>query len=723
MSLLSVVLQKTKKDGSEEVEKCLEDLLPKLKNLTERIEVLSGSLQQYINDTHVNFTATKSLEQLNYKNRKVNIDTEYAKCVEEVNKFPNEFEKLENFKESWSHVNKAYHTFNDLSIAAKGKNILDRADHEFMRYNYSEAILTIKNFKMQLAGLNFDENMSKALDNLNDQAENQLALYIAHLSSEWEDLFTWSEKHALNFITYSLSVEQSDPTLLQKVLKTLYVTDRLEAELKLFSHFFVNQLLHNVVLHNCDIFTEDHNGAIVFNIKIGLKDSTSPNCQTIFNNLTAIFEFLHSMLGSQYEGEKSFIEVLSVLIKQKFFNKIIENCIRNNLPSCNSSYEHYKNIVVELDVFNKFLIDLKFIEANNSPLNKFIDDTECVLYNKKCDKLLYDVRKLLSESISYGTAEVGSVNINENDSTSSEELWDIEKPIFLPKCVISQNVKNIMSLITEHLEESTKLPEKYSKQLVAYIKDIAVMYQCVVQEKFKVNLEACPSDIAIFFNNCFYLAHGLVGPPWCNILPRALADHLNIILLDSIQDLRVLGLEKMSLFLQTKKHNIVHSIESSDTSPWTQETFEHLDCSINKALAEMKRLKSAWLHVLPSRMYELSMCTLIQVLVQVVLERVFCNTKPIDEDLIFMLAERLEDTVVEVATLFEDPIQLESKVNSWNKFIKLPQLLKAQLLEISDLWVEKRDSFKSYTCEEVRQIVKMRFPDDKYRYEILKTIQ
>lgn len=491
MSELSAVLREVKKDSSEDLETYHGNFLTKVKNLTERVEILSSALQQYIIDTHVHFTVSKSLEQLNYKNRRRTIDEEYTKCY----KSQTQFESLEIFKDNWRQLNQVYNTFKDLTIAAEGKDVLDSADHEFMRYNYNEAILAVKNFKVQLAGLKFSENnIIKALDNLNDQAENQLALYVAHLSSEWEELFTWSEKHALKFITYSLSVEQSDPILLRKILKTLYITERMEAELKLFSHFFVNKLLHNVIMHNCDIFTEDHNGAIIFNIKIDLKDSTRPNCQTIFNNLTAIFEFLHSMLGSQFDGEQSFIEIFSKPIKQKFFDKIIENCIKNSLPSCNSSYEHYKNIVVELDAFNKFLIDLKFVEANNSPLNKFIDDTECVLYNKKCDKLLYDVRKLLAESISYGIIEVGVVN--ENDVTSSEE-WDIEKPIFLPKCVISQNVKTIMSLIVEHLEESVKLPEKYSKQLVAYIKDIAVMYQCIVPEKFKFNLQACPSDIGM----------------------------------------------------------------------------------------------------------------------------------------------------------------------------------------------------------------------------------
>ncbi|CAH0591434.1 unnamed protein product [Chrysodeixis includens] len=727
MSLLSAVLQEVQKVSSEDLKKSRDQVLPIIKDLTERVQLLSWALQQNIIDTYVNYTITKSLEQLNYSNRKANIVSDYSKCVEDVESLRERFQvNDEEFKNHNDKLNKSFAIFKDLCIIVDGKRVLEKANHEFGRYNYSDAMLAVKKLKKDLKSLKFEGNMAKALTNINAQAENQLALYTAQLSVEWEDIFTWSEKKGLKFLTYSLSVQQSDPFLLQKILRTLYATDRIYAELGLFSHFFINNLLHNVIRHNCDIFTEDHIGAIVFNIKINLNDSEKPNYQTIFNNLTAIFEFLHSTLGSQFESEKTFIEIFAETIRQKFFHKIIEDCIRMNLPSCDSSYQNYKNIVIELDSFNKFLIDLKFVKANESPLNKYIDDTECVLYNKKCDKLLSDVRTLLNESLSYGSIVVGSVTILENDSildvTDNNVLWDINKPLFLPKCVISQNVKAIMSLIVEHLEESAKLPEKYSKQLVSYVKDIAIMYQSLVPKKFKVNLECCPSDIALFFNNCFYLAHSLLGPPWCNTLPKSLADQLTLVLLECIQDLRVLGLEKISLYLQHQKSSIMQSIESNG-NVWSHESYEQFDCAINNAITLMKDLKSSWYNVLPSRMYEMSVCTLVQALCQSVLERVLADSKPVNEELVFMLALRVEQTIADVFTLFEEPIQFETKINVWSKFIKLPELLKAQLLEISDLWNKNREQFQSYTCEEVRQIVKMRFPDDKYRLKILKEIQ
>lgn len=501
MSLLSAVLQEADKVSTQDLKKSRDQVLPIIKDLTERVQLLSWALQQNIIDTYVNFTITKSLEQLNYKNRRANVLSDHSKCIEDIQYLQERFEIIdEEFRSHCVKLNKSIDILKDLCIIVDGKRILEKANQEFCRFNYSDAMLAVTKLKMELKSLQFEGNMAKALTNINAQAENQLALYTAQLSVEWEDIFTWSEKKGLKFLTYSLSVQQCDPFLLQKILKTLYATERMYAELGLFSHFFINNLLHNVIRHNCDIFTEDHTGAIVFNIKININDPNKPNYQTIFNNLTAIFEFLHSTLGSQFESEKTFIEIFAETIRQKFFNKIIEDCIRMNLPSCDSSYQNYKNIVIELDSFNKFLIDLKFVKADESPLNKYIDDTECVLYNKKCDKLLSDVRILLKESLSYGIITVGSEPNNiENDSildvTDNNTIWDITKPLFLPKCVISQNVKAIMSLIVEHLEESAKLPEQYSRQLVGYIKDIAVMYQSLVPKKFKVNLECCPAEI------------------------------------------------------------------------------------------------------------------------------------------------------------------------------------------------------------------------------------
>lgn len=498
MSLLSAVLQEANKATSDDLKKIRHEILPKIKDLTERVQMLSWALQQNLIDTYVNFTVTKSLELLNYDNRRGNIDLEFQVCSDDIKSFQEKFEVFDDeFSGCWQKLFKFYDIFKDVCVAVESKRILDRANHEFGRFNYSEAMLAIQELKNEIRKLKFEGNLAKALVNVNAQAENQLALYSAHLSTEWEEIFFWCEKKGLQYLTYSLSVQESDPNLLQKVLKSLYSTGRLNAELGLFSHFFINKLLHNVIRHNCNIYTEDPNGTIMFNIKIDLNDTNQPSYQTIFNNLTAVFEFLQSTLGSYFVSDCSFIEVFSESICDKFFNKVIEDCIRNNLPSCDSSYEHYKNLVIELDSFNKFLIELKFVQAKESPLNKYIDNTECVLYNKKCDKLLSDVRELLSESISSGTIVVGSIPDSANDSTDhpDKDSWDLNRPLFLPRCVISQNVKNILTLIREHLEESAKLPEKYQHQLVQYIKDIAVMYQCVVPKKFRVNLECCPSDI------------------------------------------------------------------------------------------------------------------------------------------------------------------------------------------------------------------------------------
>ncbi|KAJ2945139.1 hypothetical protein O0L34_g9199 [Tuta absoluta] len=726
MSLLSAVLQEVDKVSTEDLKKRRDEILPKIRDLTERVQLLSFALQQNFVDTYVNFTPTKSLEQLNYKNRKGNIISDFQKVYEEVKTYQNNFGENDHDPFTcWRKFNACYDTFNKLCIVAEGKNVLDHANQEFSRYNYKEAMLTVKDLQDQLKSLSFEGNAAKALYNITAHTENQFALYAAHLSTEWEDIFSWEEKKGVSSLTYSLSVQQSDSILIQNVIKTLHATDRLNAELCLFSHFFIDQLLHNVIRHNCDIFTEDHIGAIIFNIKINLNETKKPNYQTIFNNLTAIFEFLHTTLGSQFDNEKIFIEVFAESIREKFFHKIIEDCIRKNLPSCDSSYQNYKNIVVELDSFNKFLIELKFVDADESPLNKYVNDTECVLYNKKCDKLLSEIRILLNESLSSGTITVGEVTeVNETIlEIEKESLWDLNKPLFLPKCVISQNVKKIMTMIVEHLEESAKLPEKYSKQLVGYVRDIAIMYQCVVPKKFKVNLECCPLDIALFFNNCFYLAHGLLGPPWKTSLPNSIANQLTVVLLESIQDLRVLGLEKVSLYLQNQKNSIVKSIEANDSSPWNLETYEEFDTAINQAISLMRDLKCSWIHILPAKMYEMSLCTLIQAMCQAILDRIFADSRPIDEELVYVLAVRLEDIVAEIDVLFEGPMKLENKINVWSKFTKMSQLLKAQLLEVAGLWNNSRDQLQGYTCEEIRQIVKFRFPDDNYRLKILKEIQ
>ncbi|KAL4706418.1 hypothetical protein ACJJTC_010901 [Scirpophaga incertulas] len=252
------------------------------------------------------------------------------------------------------------------------------------------------------------------------------------------------------------------------------------------------------------------------------------------------------------------------------------------------------------------------------------------------------------------------------------------------------------------------------------------MYQALVPQKFKTNLETSPFDIALFFNNCFYLAHGLVGPPWKNTLPADFADLLITVLLESIQDLRTLALEKMSLYLQKQKEVIMQKVESRDSAdslPWTSEKYDNFDSAINDSMILLRDLKTHWHNILPQRMYEMSMCTLIQSLCQSILIQVFANTSPISEAHVYMLAIRIQNTISDIMKLFAEPIQFENKISAWTKFVQLPQLLKAQLMELSNLWREDSEISQSYSCEEIRQIIKMRFPDDKYRLKILNEIQ
>jgi hypothetical protein len=75
--------------------------------------------------------------------------------------------------------------------------------------------------------------------------------------------------------------------------------------------------------------------------------------------------------------------------------------------------------------------------------------------------------------------------------------------------------------------------------------------------------------------------------------------------------------------------------------------------AVNDAIILLKDLKGSWYNVLPHRMYEMSMCTLIQTLCQAVIVRVFADSRPISEDLVFMLAVRIENTVTDITNLFE----------------------------------------------------------------------
>lgn len=86
---------------------------------------------------------------------------------------------------------------------------------------------------------------------------------------------------------------------------------------------------------------------------------------------------------------------------------------------------------------------------------------------------------------------------------------------------------------------------------------------------------------------------------------------------------------------------------------WSKESYEQFDTAVNNSIIQMKDLKCCWHNILPTRMYEMAMCTLAQAFCQAVLQRIFADTKLISEDLVYMLAVRLQDAVEDITALFE----------------------------------------------------------------------
>lgn len=501
MSFISDQLQEADESSLEEFTDHQEDLESTVKKLTEKVKSFSSSLKDNLVDTFVNYKPKLSLEELNYKKWKDNIFSGCEKAAKDLKCMKETGAVDEELQKSFDKLMKDWDVLKNICAACEAKKILEKANREFVQYKYTESMVSLLDLINRLRGLTFEPKLEDAVSNIITQAENQYSIYSASVSVDLENIFSWSEKKGFYHLTYSLYIHQCDPIMTQNALKALCATDRLNFELGKFSQFFTEKLLSNVIKHNCVIFTEENIGpydTIVFNIQIERQDESQPTFQSVFNNLMAILNFLQTTLGSKCDDEKSFIGIFANSIKEKFFTKIIEDCIRNHLPTCDSSYENYKNLVVELESFNKFLIEIHFVNPEESPLDKFIKDTDSILYNKKCDKLLSDIRCLINESQSCGTITVGSQDIHSDDLmldvTDKKAVWDLSKPLLLPRCVISQNVKSILTLIVQHLVESAELPE-YSKKVISYIKSIAVMYQSVVPKKLKVNLECCPLDI------------------------------------------------------------------------------------------------------------------------------------------------------------------------------------------------------------------------------------
>ncbi|PBC33069.1 Centromere/kinetochore protein zw10 [Apis cerana cerana] len=296
----------------------------------------------------------------------------------------------------------------------------------------------------------------------------------------------------------------------------------------------------------------------------------------------------------------------------------------------------------------------------------------------------------------------------------------------LPKCQISKNAKEILDLARNILDEACCSSDTCAIQLFYTCRNFFEMYAGLVPEHHRKFLETIPQQVAMFHNNCMYLAHHLLtlGFEYKDKLPKSL-QNLNLTFADQVLVLRDVG---SSCFLEHMKYqrNIIFDIlKESGLSALgqTSELHPNTERAMRQCNRQLELLKTVWLDVLPENIYCRAVGCIMNSMIEDLIIRVL-SVEDIPADVATELVTLFNLIVKRAPQIFPDHQKIYQYVKKWEKFLELIQILGASLKEIEIRWDSGKGPLaQEFTASQVKQLIRALFQNTERRSNLLVNIK
>lgn len=283
-----------------------------------------------------------------------------------------------------------------------------------------------------------------------------------------------------------------------------------------------------------------------------------------------------------------------------------------------------------------------------------------------------------------------------------------------------------MDLARNVLDEACRSSDACAIRLFYTCRNVFEMYAGLVPEHHRKFLETIPQQVALFHNNCMYLAHHLLtlAHEYRDKLPEALQKH-NLTFADQTLVLRDVGSDCFLEHMRYQRNIILDILKESGLSALGQiaELHPSTERALRQCIRQLELLKTVWVDVLPISIY----C-----------KAVGCITNSMIEDLIIRVIS-VEDIPATVATelvtlfnmvvkraplIFPDAKKIPQHVRKWDKFLELIQVLSASLKEIEIRWGGGKGPLaREFTASQVKQLIRALFQNTERRANLLASIK
>ncbi|XP_012142032.1 zeste-white 10 kinetochore protein [Megachile rotundata] len=703
------------------------NLHEKISEIQKEITKLKYDVKDLMDDNYVEFTSKLKRDQ--------HLVVKGEKLLEEMNSLQKKIDDQVKVELSGSTKE-----LKSLSEALKESNMMLQLSNQLLTIH--ESIKSVKSYQDEKRYVDVAKTLCHIYSIINNPQTDlrDLDIYTA-IEAECLNLYTsflsntsmllyericWTgidDKDA-KIVTLSVKDEFDD---MQELIQGLHYIDNLSSHLHRFSTTLMDYIINPIINDDCSVYVVDEK---VFTVEV-LNKKKSPTYKSVLYNLELLFKFLHQYFNMIIYDDETFLKQIQPHLLERLSASLTADCISRIIPTSNADLKNFTPIVQAINDFQYFLVKIGFITNDQLFLSEYTKNIDQLFINKVCQDLLSKARNIMKKDLHDCIIYEPQESLEFPEDTYDYDKLKIEKKLSdntfqLPKCQISKNTKEILDLARNILDEACFSSDSCAVRLFYTCRNIFEMYTGIVPEHHRKFLETIPQQVAVFHNNCMYLAHHLItlGHEYRDKLPESL-HKLNLTFADQVLVLREVG---STCFLEHMKYqrNIIFDIlKESGLSALgqTSELHPSTERAMRQCIRQLELLKTVWLDVLPVNIYCRTVGCIMNSMVEDLIIRVV-SVEDIPADVATELVALFNMIVKRAPQTFPEPQNIHQHVRKWEKFLELIHVLGASLKEIEIRWDSGKGPLaREFTAPQVKQLIRALFQNTERRSNLLASIK
>lgn len=559
------------------------------------------------------------------------------------------------------------------------------------------------------------------------------------LSENWTRMVCWSEDihQKKQIVTVQIKFHDSENNI--NVLNALDTSKQLRIEMSKLANFVLTHLLQPIVHKPATVVTDTATESLILTIR--MKNQNAPSYEEVLTNMRDVFEFFRIKLDVPDYGGIQLMTILGDLISNEFSDILTKDCLVHTIPNCISELQSYGKVTSEIENFQKFLTDIGFFRNDDCSILQYANNVDVLFATKTTQYFLESARTImkkdLSATIAIGverTPDEGHENKGKllfGDITLQEALLHFDNcipssPFYFPRCMISKSTRELLDLVYLMMEQAGQGSDLCCNRLYYAARNIFELYEAIVPKYHEKFLQTIPQYVALFYNNCMYLAHSLLtlGEKWSRSMNERSADY-TISFLDQIRKLRDVGCRHLTMHMQLQRKQLLDNIRSSDLSCIVLKDVlsNNAEQAIRQCLRQLQLLKNVWINVFPLNVFTRLMTCLVNMFVEEIIHRV-CTVEDISAEMATQLTDIYTIVINKMPQVFQDANDVEENVAQWTKLHELVLVLSGSLKDIEIRWGDGSGPLAiHFRPNEIRCLIKALFQNTQFRANLLSKIK